>query len=538
MDFVFGFPKDVHKINGILAFVDRFSKMVHLVAVPESITAQGCARVFIDAIFRLHGLCRELVSDRDYRFAADFCQSVFRSLRTRLTMSTSDHPETYGQTERFNRVLEEILRGYVHSFKSWSEFLPMAEFAINNLVHASTTHTPFFVNGLRHPRLPAFLECDYSFRVGDSLEQNRSGSCSSPVDNGVDVMDADVDGIDVDDDDDDNAGIFSITNDRQSEDDDTLTGEDSVLSAVHTKSTTVDKDESAEEFLLTRKAVVRFVQDSIADALDRQKKNADKHGRANFLSFDIGDLVLLSTVNLPKRTVTNVCSSKLLPRYIGPFRVLRRMSNAYTIELPLKMRTHPTFYVGRLRPYYQYEPVSRCEEHLHGREPRPPSSGPVSTRQSGRLAKLPVHASQRCLDEQQPAHHEENESNVRSQAARTQKRRDRPNDPRSSCNFSVTLEAPEHQADPTLESDQVFSPPPHPLVGSVGGQRFLVERILNHRDVNGVRTSYLVRWRGYPPAWDSWEPRVQLIVDVLGFVEQYDETHPLRSKKGRRKKNS
>ena len=54
MDYVFGFPKDAHGNNGILVFVDRFSKMVHLVAVPESITAEGCARVFIDTIFRLH----------------------------------------------------------------------------------------------------------------------------------------------------------------------------------------------------------------------------------------------------------------------------------------------------------------------------------------------------------------------------------------------------------------------------------------------------------------------------------------------------
>uniref|UniRef100_A0AAV1TGG7 Chromo domain-containing protein n=1 Tax=Peronospora matthiolae TaxID=2874970 RepID=A0AAV1TGG7_9STRA len=60
--------------------------------------------------------------------------------------------------------------------------------------------------------------------------------------------------------------------------------------------------------------------------------------------------------------------------------------------------------------------------------------------------------------------------------------------------------APERQADPTLEPDQVFPPPPHPLVDSDGGQLFLVERILSHRDVNGVRTSYLVHWRGYPPA--------------------------------------
>uniref|UniRef100_A0AAV1TLM7 Integrase catalytic domain-containing protein n=1 Tax=Peronospora matthiolae TaxID=2874970 RepID=A0AAV1TLM7_9STRA len=173
MDFVFGFPKDVHKNTGILVFVDRFSKMVHLVAVTNSITAQGCARVFIDTIFRLHGLPRELVSDRDPRFTAEFWQSVFCSLGTRLTMSTSDHPESDGQTERDNRVLEEILRGYVHSFTSWSEFLTMAEFAINNSVHASTTHTPFFVNGLRHPRAPAFLECDSSLRGGGGIARTK-----------------------------------------------------------------------------------------------------------------------------------------------------------------------------------------------------------------------------------------------------------------------------------------------------------------------------------------------------------------------------
>uniref|UniRef100_A0AAV1TXB9 Uncharacterized protein n=1 Tax=Peronospora matthiolae TaxID=2874970 RepID=A0AAV1TXB9_9STRA len=93
-------------------------------------------------------------------------------------------------------------------------------------------------------------------------------------------MDADVDHIDTGDDDDDDAGIFSIANDRQSEDDDTLTGEDNVLSALQTKLNTVNKDEPAEEFLLTREAVVRLVQDAIADAIDKQKRNADKQGRA------------------------------------------------------------------------------------------------------------------------------------------------------------------------------------------------------------------------------------------------------------------
>uniref|UniRef100_A0AAV1UR12 Integrase catalytic domain-containing protein n=1 Tax=Peronospora matthiolae TaxID=2874970 RepID=A0AAV1UR12_9STRA len=72
MDFVFGFPKDFHKNTGILVFGDRFSKMVRLVAVPGSITAQVCARDFIDTIFRHHGLPRELVSDRDSRLTAEF----------------------------------------------------------------------------------------------------------------------------------------------------------------------------------------------------------------------------------------------------------------------------------------------------------------------------------------------------------------------------------------------------------------------------------------------------------------------------------
>ena len=124
---------------------------------------------------------------------------------------------------------------------------------------------------------------------------------------------------------------------------------------MRTTRTVPNKGESAEDFLLTREAVVRFVQDSIANAVDRQKRNADKHGRANVLLFNKGDLVLLSTVNLPKHVVTNVGSNKLLPKFIGPFRVLHRKGNAYTIELPRRMRTHPTFYVGRLRPYYQHE---------------------------------------------------------------------------------------------------------------------------------------------------------------------------------------
>ena len=173
MDFIFGFPKDALKNTGILVFVDRFSKMVHLVAVRESISAEQSARVFLDTIFRHHGMPDDIISDRDPRFTAKFFEFVFKSLGTRLRMSTADHPQTDGQTERVNRMLEDILRSYATSFiDSWSSHLPMAEFAINNSVHVSTGYTPFYLNTLRHPRIPVLLSGVNSNFSGGETQAN------------------------------------------------------------------------------------------------------------------------------------------------------------------------------------------------------------------------------------------------------------------------------------------------------------------------------------------------------------------------------
>ena len=100
---------------------------------------------------------KNIVSDRDPRFTSAFWTSLFELLGTKLQMSTAAHPETDGQTERVNRVLEDVLRSYATSFSSWSTFLPLAEFALNNAVHASAGLTPFFVNSARHPRVPTLL---------------------------------------------------------------------------------------------------------------------------------------------------------------------------------------------------------------------------------------------------------------------------------------------------------------------------------------------------------------------------------------------
>ncbi|KAE9068245.1 hypothetical protein PF005_g30153 [Phytophthora fragariae] len=149
MDFIFGLPRDAEGRTGVLVFVDRFSKMVHLAPVAAEVTAGESAELFLDLVFRHHGLPESIVSDRDPRFTSAFWTRLFALLGTRLLMSTASHLETDGQTERVNRVLEDVLRSYATCFASWSSFLPMAEFALNNSTHASTGLTPFFVNNAR-----------------------------------------------------------------------------------------------------------------------------------------------------------------------------------------------------------------------------------------------------------------------------------------------------------------------------------------------------------------------------------------------------
>ena len=158
MGFVFGLPKDSHGNTGIVVLVDRLSKMAHLAAVPDSIDGVGTAELFIDRVFRQHGLPVAIVSDRDPRFTSKFWKSVFQVLGTRLDMSTSDHSQTNGQTERVNRVVEDILRSvFAETPKRWSSMLPVVEFSLNNSAHASTGYTPFYVNGLTHPRVSLTL---------------------------------------------------------------------------------------------------------------------------------------------------------------------------------------------------------------------------------------------------------------------------------------------------------------------------------------------------------------------------------------------
>ena len=153
MDFITGLPvSDGH--NAILVVVDRFSKMSHFIPCSDTITAKDLSSLFLQNIFRLHGLPKDIVSDRGSVFNSKFWQDLLNQFNVKSNLSTAFHPQTDGQTERINSVLEQYLRIYVnYQQDNWSSLLPFAEFSYNNAEQASTKKSPFFSNYGYHPSL-------------------------------------------------------------------------------------------------------------------------------------------------------------------------------------------------------------------------------------------------------------------------------------------------------------------------------------------------------------------------------------------------
>ncbi|GJV16200.1 retrotransposable element Tf2 [Tanacetum coccineum] len=109
MDFIMGLPKSQGKTI-IFVVVDRLSKYAHFMALSHPYTASSVAQVFLDFVYKLHGLPSSIISDRVVVFLSNFWQSLFRLLKVNLKMSITYHPQTDGQTEVVNKCLECSLR--------------------------------------------------------------------------------------------------------------------------------------------------------------------------------------------------------------------------------------------------------------------------------------------------------------------------------------------------------------------------------------------------------------------------------------------
>lgn len=143
MDFISGLPNSQGK-DTILVVVDRLRKYAYFIALSHPFTALTVAQNFMDQIYRLHGLPKSIVSDRDPIFVSNFWKELFKLQGVKMSYSTTYHPQSDGQTERVNRCLEQYLRCMTgEKPKDWPKWLPLAEWWYNSSYHISIKATPY-----------------------------------------------------------------------------------------------------------------------------------------------------------------------------------------------------------------------------------------------------------------------------------------------------------------------------------------------------------------------------------------------------------
>uniref|UniRef100_A0A453RS25 Integrase catalytic domain-containing protein n=1 Tax=Aegilops tauschii subsp. strangulata TaxID=200361 RepID=A0A453RS25_AEGTS len=141
MDFITGLPMTRSGYDSIWVVVDRLTKVAHFIPVKTTYTSAKLAKIYMTRIVCLHGVPRSIV----------------------LEFSTALHPQTNGQTERVNQILEDMLRACALDYgSSWDDNLPYAEFSYNNSYQSSLKMAPFEALYGRRCRTPLLWD-----EVGD-----------------------------------------------------------------------------------------------------------------------------------------------------------------------------------------------------------------------------------------------------------------------------------------------------------------------------------------------------------------------------------
>ena len=99
--------------DSIMVVVDKLTKVAHFIPVKSMHNTDDIAKIFMKETFKLHGLPKAIVSDRDVKFNSNFWKGLFVDLGTKLNFSTAYHPQADGKIERVNRVLEDMIHMYV-----------------------------------------------------------------------------------------------------------------------------------------------------------------------------------------------------------------------------------------------------------------------------------------------------------------------------------------------------------------------------------------------------------------------------------------
>jgi hypothetical protein len=144
MDFIVGLPRTAKGYDSIWVIIDRLTKTTHFLPVRVKYTVATYAELYIAHILSLQGVSKTIVSDRGPQFVSKFWEELHKALDTKLLHSSAYHPQTSGQTERANQILEDMLRACALEFpQKWDDCLPLAEFSYNNSYQESIKMAPF-----------------------------------------------------------------------------------------------------------------------------------------------------------------------------------------------------------------------------------------------------------------------------------------------------------------------------------------------------------------------------------------------------------
>lgn len=147
MDFIEGLPTSA-TYNCIMVVVDKFSKYSHFIRLAHPFSALKIAKLYMEHVYKLHGIPQAIVSDRDKIFTSQLWQELFKLSGIDLHMSSAYHPQSDGQTERVNQSVEAYLRCFIQNCPTkWSDWLALAEFWF----HSALNKSPFEVL-YGHPR--------------------------------------------------------------------------------------------------------------------------------------------------------------------------------------------------------------------------------------------------------------------------------------------------------------------------------------------------------------------------------------------------
>ncbi|KAJ1571867.1 hypothetical protein NDA12_006538 [Ustilago hordei] len=163
LDFIEGLPPskkyDSKTYDSILVIVDRLTKFAILAPTHKMVMAKQTAVLLYGHMVRLFGYPDHMVSDRGRQFISGAWKAFAEQMGVKHSLSTAYHPQTDGQTERVNQVIEQYLRMYCnYEQDDWANLLDTAAFVYNNTVHNSIGVSPFFAcygwNPKAHPDIP------------------------------------------------------------------------------------------------------------------------------------------------------------------------------------------------------------------------------------------------------------------------------------------------------------------------------------------------------------------------------------------------